>query len=51
MLGKTSFYISSFITAWAGLILIIKGYAVPGVLVTGVGYVLFKVTCPIEEGE
>lgn len=50
MLGKLLFRASSFITAWAGLVLMFVGYAVPGVLVTGFGYVLFKVTLP-EESE
>ena len=49
MLGKVLFYIAGFTAAWAGLILMVKGYVVPGVLITGVGYVLFKVTCPVEE--
>ena len=51
MLGKLLFRVSSFIAAWAGLVLIFVGYAVPGVLVTGFGYVLFKVTCPVEGEE
>ena len=50
-LGKTSFYVTSFIAAWAGLALMVEGYAVPGVLIVGIGYVLFKVTCPVEGGE
>ena len=48
MLGKLLFRASSFIFAWVGLILIAKGYAVPGVIIGGMGYVLFKVTCPNE---
>jgi len=51
MLGKLLFRLVGFITAWAGLILTFKGYAVPGVMIGGFGYVLFKVTCPFEEGE
>jgi len=40
-----------FIFAWAGIVLMFRGYAVPGVMVVGIGYTLFKVTCPYEEGE
>jgi|LGOV01.1.fsa_nt_gb hypothetical protein len=48
MLGKGLFYVSSFTFAWIGLMLMFKGYAIPGVLIVGFGYTLFKVTCPIE---
>lgn len=51
MLGKVLFYIVGFIVAWAGLMLVVKGYAVPGVMIGGFGYVLFKVAYPVEEGE
>ena len=50
MLWKLLFISMSFIFAWIGLVLTFKGYAVPGVMIVGFGYVLFKVTRPIEEG-
>lgn len=48
MLGKVLFYVSSFITAWTGLIITFKGYVIPGMLIVGFGYILFKVTCPVD---
>lgn len=50
MLSKLLFQVSSLLLAWAGLMLIFKSYAVPGVLIGGLGYVLFKVTLPEGEG-
>ena len=51
MLGKVCFCVSSFITTWTGIVLVINGWAVPGVALVATGYSLFKVACPSEEGE
>lgn len=49
MLGKLVLYSVAFVTAWAGIVLAFRGYIVPGVMVLGIGYVVFNVVHPIEE--
>ena len=51
MLGKIGFTLVGFITAWTGLVLMVKGFAVPGVAMLGIGLSMFKVTWATEEGE
>ena len=51
MLGKVLFCVSSFITTWTGIVLVINSYAIPGVVLVATGYAMFKVACPTEEGE
>ena len=51
MLGKILFRVASFITAWVGIVLIAKGYAVPGVMLIGIGYAMFDVTYRSKESE
>ena len=51
MLGKVGFTIVGFITVWIGLVLMVKGYAVPGVAMMGVGLSMFRVIYPTEKGE
>jgi hypothetical protein len=49
MLGKLVFYLSAFTSAMVGLVLVFRGYAVPGVMMVGFGYVLFNVVIDQEE--
>lgn len=49
MLAKMMFYLIAFVTAWTGLILAFRGYVIPGVMVLGIGYVMFSVVYPIGE--
>lgn len=48
MLGKLLFHVGAFVSAWIGLVITFKGYVIPGVLIVGFGYILFKVTCPVD---
>lgn len=43
MLGKTLFYVVSFVSAWTGLLLTFKGFVIPGVMLIGVGCSLFNI--------
>lgn len=49
MLWKALFCVAGFTTAWIGLVLMFKGFIVPGVMVLGIGYVVFNVVHPVEE--
>lgn len=51
MLWKALFCIVGFTSIWTGLVLMFKGFAVPGVIVLGIGYVMFSVLYPTEVGE
>ena len=51
MLGKTMFRVGAFITAWIGIVLVFKGYAVLGVMLIGIGYAMFDVTYQSKESE
>lgn len=51
MLAKLVLYSVAFVAAWAGIVLAFRGYVVPGVMVLGIGYVIFSIVCPGEGGE